>query len=359
MLDDGFVAKILVKEGQKNIPVGQPVIVVVNSKEDVDKFSDFEVGAAAVSAASVAETTQVASTPAEAAQSSSEPTVEKSPGESSGDRLKISPLAKKILEAQNIDPQDLLRDNVKGTGPNSRIRETDVNAYIQKLKSGEFKKSDEIQQKPVQTPQQALPTEKRVDGNDWTLQSKQTIPHYYLTVDVPVDSIDALVDQLNGLSNSVKVTRDDVILKAVSKACEKVPDTNAEWLQDQNVMRQFLSVNIETDATTINDVNSIGLGKISDARNGENKTKGTFSVYSFADSNIDSVSAIIKPGRACALTIGGARKEVVPGADDAPVVQSYMQCTLSCDHRLVDGAVGAKWLSEFKGFLANPVSMLL
>lgn len=167
------------------------------------------------------------------------------------------------------------------------------------------------------------------------------------------------MQQLNSISKTANVTRDDVILKAVSKACEQVPDTNAEWLPEQNVMRQFISVNIETDATTINDVNSIGLGKISAARDGENKTKGTFSVYSFADSSIDSASAIIKPGQACALTIGGVRKEVVPGADDAPVVQSYMQCTLSCDHRLVDGAVGAKWLSEFKGFLTNPVTMLL
>ena len=73
MLDDGFVAKILVKEGQKNIPVGQPVIVVVNNKEDVDKFSDFEVGTAAVSAAAVTETTPVASTPVEVQQSSPEP----------------------------------------------------------------------------------------------------------------------------------------------------------------------------------------------------------------------------------------------------------------------------------------------
>lgn len=78
---------------------------------------------------------------------------------------------------------------MKGTGPNSRIREVDVNAYIEKLKSGEFKKSEVTQPTPAQIPQQAVPTEKRVDGNDWTLQSKQTIPHYYLTVDVPVDSI--------------------------------------------------------------------------------------------------------------------------------------------------------------------------
>lgn len=167
---------------------------------------------------------------------------------------------------------------------------------------------------------------------------------------------------MNSLQKDADISRQDFILKAVALACRDVPDANSEWLQDQNVMRQYMTVNIETENDAhIYDAGNTGLKAISNKSKDGSRDAGnpTMTVYSFIESSVDTASAIIKPGQACALTIGGARREIVPDHEGKPMVSNVLSCTLSCDHRLVDGAVGAQWLKHFKGYLEAPVSMLL
>jgi len=375
-MDEGYVAKILQGDGAQNIKVGEPVFVLVEDPSQVEAFKDFTVASAnaapveAAPAAAVPAATTPApasSTPAPAAQ------VASVSSSSSGDRIKVSPLGKKIL-AENQADAGVMAANIEPTGPDGRFREMDVQKFIQKLKSGELQPaatsatpetaasaspvSPAIPSSPA-TPTTVSPVK---PASEWALQSKQTIPHYYLTVEIDLGEIDNITGTLNSLQKDAEISRQDFILKAVALACRDVPDANSEWLQDQNVMRQYMTVNIETENDAhIYDAGNKGLKAISTKSKDATRDAGnpTMTVYSFIESQVDSASAIIKPGQACALTIGGARREIVPDSEGKPKVSNVLSCTLSCDHRLVDGAVGAQWLKHFKGYLEAPVSMLL
>ena len=384
--EEGYIAKILVEAGTKDISVGTPILVLVDNEEDVDKFKDFQAAApgsaAPVANEPVAEPVQ-ASTPEPVAAAT--PTA--APIQSSqtagvsvnaGERLKISPLAKKILNEANPD-MDLFVANVEATGPNGRIREADVQTFIQKLKSGEFQ--------PVASPgdgtssaaatagagptvQVAAPdsgnlavSAPRTD-QAWTLESKQTIPHYYLTSDINLTKADELIATLNKLSKDAQVDRQDVFLKAAALASKKIPDANSEWLGEENIIRQLLTVNIELKNNNhIYNVNSQGLGEINQKANAEGHRDGgvpSLSVYSFMDSQISAAASIIKPGQACSLTISGVQKEFVIDAEtNKPKIVDTTSVTLSCDHRLIDGAVGAEWLKWFKLYVEEPTMMLM
>jgi len=198
----------------------------------------------------------------------------------------------------------------------------------------------------------------------WTLESKQTIPHYYLTSDINLSKADELIATLNKMSQEAQVSRQDIILKATALACKKIPDANSQWRVEENIIRQILTVNIElANDNHIYNVNSLGLGEINqraEAEGHRDAGEPSFSVYSFLDSQISSAGSVIKPGQACSLTVAGTRKElVIDEATNMPKAVEMTSVTLSCDHRLVDGAVGAEWLKWFKLYLEQPMMMLM
>jgi pyruvate dehydrogenase E2 component (dihydrolipoamide acetyltransferase) len=379
-MDEGFVAKIIYGDGAQNIKVGEPVFILVEDAKDVAAFADYTVQAAGapvatpVAAEIPAQVSAQVSAPVSAPVAA--PAVVSAPMTQSGDRVKVSPLGKKLL-ADNQADASMMASNVSPTGPDGRFRELDVQKFIQKLKSGELQpiasaastptastavssSPPAIQQVAAAAPPTNISAVK--PASEWALLSKQTIPHYYLTVEINLAEIDTIANTLNSLQKDADISRQDFILKAVALACRDVPDANSEWLQDQNVMRQYMSVNIETENDAhIYDAGNSGLKAISNKSKDGSRDAGnpTMTVYSFIESSVDSASAIIKPGQACALTIGGARREIVPDHEGKPMLANVLSCTLSCDHRLVDGAVGAQWLKHFKGYLEAPVSMLL
>lgn len=372
-MDEGFVAKIIHGDGAQNIKVGEPVFILVEDPKDVAAFADFTVQAANAPVVALVAAPVAVSVAVPVAVSAAPVAVS---AKSSGDRVKVSPLGKKML-ADNQADAGMMAGNVSPTGPDGRFREVDVQKFIQKLKSGELQpaavapvaaaptssatQSPNSQQAPASTPAPSTISAVK-PASEWALLSKQTIPHYYLTVEINLAEIDNISNTLNSLQKDADISRQDFILKAVALACRDVPDANSEWLQDQNVMRQYMSVNIETENDAhIYDAGNSGLKAISNKTRDGSRDAGqpTMTVYSFIDSSVDSASAIIKPGQACALTIGGARREIVPDHEGKPMLSNVLSCTLSCDHRLVDGAVGAQWLKHFKGYLEAPVSMLL
>jgi len=383
VFEEGYVAKILVEAGAKDIPVGTPIIVLVDNKDDIGKFKDFTAAGPSASASvdssapePVKEAAVETAAPVKAAVAApvhNQPAT--SVGVSSGERLKISPFAKKILAEANPD-MEVFRQNVEATGPNGRIREADVSSFIEKLKNGEFQQVSA--QVPVAgqqmgagpTVQVAAPGSEslavsapRADRN-WTLESKQSIPHYYLTSDINLTKADQLINTLNTLSKDAQVDRQDVFLKAAALASKKIPDANSEWLGEQNIIRQLLTVNIELkNDNHIYNVNSLGLGEINEKANAEGNRDGgvpSLSVYSFMDSQISAAASIIKPGQACSLTISGVQKEfTIDPSTNKPQIIDTTSVTLSCDHRLIDGAVGAEWLKWFKLFVEEPTMMLM
>lgn len=213
------------------------------------------------------------------------------------------------------------------------------------------------------------------------LESKTTIPHYYLTVDCNMDQINKLRAKFNKQleKDGVKLSINDFIIKAAAMACKKVPEANSAWMD--TVIRQFdavdVSVAVSTDRGLITPIvfgaDRKGLADISKdvkalaakAREGKLQPQefqgGTFSVSNLGMFGVTHFCAIINPPQSCILAIGGTQKRVVPCKDSEQgwKESDYVAVTLSCDHRTVDGAVGARWLQYFRQFLEDPHSMLL
>ncbi|PPD85310.1 hypothetical protein GOBAR_DD17765 [Gossypium barbadense] len=214
------------------------------------------------------------------------------------------------------------------------------------------------------------------------LFSKQTIPHYYLTVDTCVDKLMDLRSQLNSLqeaSGGKRISVNDLVIKAAALALRKVPQCNSSWTDDY--IRQYNNVNINVAVQTdnglyvpvIRDADKKGLSSIAEeVKNLAQKAKenslkpedyegGTFTVSNLGGPfGIKQFCAIINPPQSGILAVGSAEKRVIPGSGpDQFKFASFMSVTLSCDHRVIDGAIGAEWLKAFKGYIENPESMLL
>ncbi|KAL6496942.1 hypothetical protein OROGR_028871 [Orobanche gracilis] len=382
-MEEGYLAKILRGDGSNGIKVGETIAITVEEEEDAAKFKDY-----------APSTSDAASTPAPKAPSSptpseqeasevpdtsAEPKVSKPNAPSSaGDRVFASPLAKKLAEDHNIS---LL--NMKGTGPDGRIVGADIEDYL-------ASRGKEVSQATkVDTATSAaldytdLPhTQIRKVTASRLLQSKQTIPHYYLTVDTCVDKLMELRSRLNSLqeaSGGKRISVNDLVIKAAALALRQVPQCNSSWTSDY--IRQYHNVNINVAVQTdnglyvpvIRDADKRGLSSISDEikhlaqKAKENSLKpedyegGTFTVSNLGGPfGIKQFCAIINPPQSGILAVGSAEKRVIPGVGAGQYeFASFMSVTLSCDHRVIDGAIGAEWLKVFKGYIENPESMLL
>lgn len=211
------------------------------------------------------------------------------------------------------------------------------------------------------------------------MQSKQTIPHYYLSVDVNMGEVLLVRKELNKMHEGKgKISVNDFIIKASALACLKVPEANSSWMD--TVIRQNhvvdVSVAVSTPAGLITPIvfnaHIKGLETIasdvvslaSKAREGKLQPHefqgGTFTISNLGMFGIKNFSAIINPPQACILAIGASEDKLIPADNEKGFdVASVMSVTLSCDHRVVDGAVGAQWLAEFKKYLEKPITMLL
>lgn len=390
-MEDGYLAKIVKGDGSQGIKVGEVIAITVEEKDDVEKFKDYT---PSKSGSGVSETekpsapepsetkkpsapepsgTQVSQAPADHKENISSSS-QKSPIE---DRIFASPLAKKLAEDHNVP-----LSSIKGTGPDGRIVKADIEDYLAS-QSKESPVSARKASEGVGLDFSDIPhTQIRKVTASRLLMSKQTIPHYYLTVDTCVDKLMKLRSELNTLqeaSGGKRLSVNDLVIKAAALALKKVPRCNSSWTNDY--IRQFHNVNINIAVQTdnglyvpvIRDADKKGLSIISEEvknlaqKARENSLKpddfegGTFTVSNLGGPfGIKHFCAIINPPQAGILAVGTAEKRVVPGVGaDQFQFASFMSATLSCDHRVIDGAIGAEWLKAFKGYIENPESMLL
>lgn len=209
--------------------------------------------------------------------------------------------------------------------------------------------------------------------------SKLEIPHYYLTVECEMDSLLKMRADFNRQleKEGVKLSVNDFIVKATALACMRVPQCNSAWMS--TAVREFhscdVSVAVDTGAGLITpivtSVESRGLADISEtmkelagrAKEGRLQPHefqgGTITVSNLGMFGIEHFTAIINPPQSCILAVGGTTKKAIPDGSGGTAVKSFMKVTLSCDHRVVDGAVGATWLQHFKKFIEKPTAMLL
>ncbi|KAL3309844.1 hypothetical protein Ciccas_011600 [Cichlidogyrus casuarinus] len=375
--EEGYIAKILIKAGTKNIPVGTPLCVVVEDSANVSAFKDFTPSTAPPKADSPPP--KAAAPPPQPSPSPPPPTatpVTMTPMVShSGKRVFASPLAKKMAKERGLDLTSL--------GVGSGLMGMITFADLANAKAGSGP-SRTIQRSPdaiVDVPISGM----RATIAKRLCESKQTIPHYYLTIDINLNSALNLRHQINAKlaakKQDQKVSLNDFIIKAVSEACLKVPECNSSWMGDS--IKQYNVVDVSVAVATPNglitpivkDAHLKGLVEISSnvkelaSRAKANKLRpeefqgGTFTISNLGMFGISNFSAIINPPQACILAVGGTKKQVVPREDDIKEtgleVSNMMSVTLCCDHRVVDGAVGAQWLAEFKQALEEPAMMLM
>jgi pyruvate dehydrogenase E2 component (dihydrolipoamide acetyltransferase) len=370
--EEGFLAKILIPGGSKDIPVGKLVCIIVPSADDVAAFKDFQdtEGPAAAAAPKAAPKPSADKAPPPSAPSAPVAAAA-APPPPAGGRVFASPLARALAGEKGID----ISSFGQGTGFAGSVTSKDL---AQAPAGG-------AAVRPRATVGGAAFTDIPVSGVRGViakrlLQSKQTIPHYYLTAEVECDQLLSLREQFNKTleKQKVKLSVNDFIIKASAMACLKVPEANSAWMD--TVIRQYNAVDVSVAVSTDNglitpivfsadakgvlEINQEVKELAAKARAGKLQPQefqgGTFTVSNLGMYGIHHFSAILNPPQSCILAVGGTSKKVVPADNEKGFkVVNVMYVTLSCDHRTVDGAVGAQWLQQFKSFLSNPAAMIL
>ena len=291
--------------------------------------------------------------------------------ESPHGKLRASPVARRIARDNGID---LAR--ISGSGPKGRILREDVESWIAASSTSPAVSTEES---PTQRSDGLLvpnsPMRKVIAKR--LQESKQSAPHFYLTMDCQADDLLASrlkIDQ--AVPEGKKVSINDMIVMAAAKALRAVPEVNASW-HDEHIelfpsANIAIAVAIEGGLVTpvIHHADSLSLSEISDrsaalaqsARAGklgrDDLANGTFTISNLGMYGIREFAAVINPPQGAILAVGACEKRPVVNGDTLDIA-TMMTVTLSCDHRVVDGAVGARWLQAFKGLVENPMAMLL
>jgi len=396
-VDEGVIAKILVAEGTEGVAVNAVIAVLAEEGEDPGLVQAGSGGAPAPAPASAP--AESAPTPVPAPAPKPEKAQETAPVSaavpSPGKRVFSSPLARRIAGQNGIDLGAL-----SGTGPNGRVVKRDVEAAM----AAGTGKAGAAAAKPAASGGAPMaigagPDPRKIAGQlDMVyeeipasgmrktiarrlVEAKQTVPHFYLTVDIELDALLAMRKQVNAaVPEGVKISVNDMIILASAKALIDEPDTNASWAGDAILKYQSadVAVAVATDGglitPVIRDAQSKSLSTISAemidlatrAREGKLKPHeyqgGTFSISNLGMFGVREFAAVINPPHGAILAVGkGEKRPVVRTTDagDELGIATVMSATLSCDHRVVDGAVGARWLNAFQKRLENPLSMLL
>ena len=370
-IDDGTIGKILVREGQEAVKVNEPIAILLL---DGENLSDIKSIKKVPPTENVQEIKKTESKEKLNFKSNKTIKIDLDTNINIGNlkknetRIFASPLAKRIAKQRDID-----LNLVIGSGPNGRILKTDIENFNNNNKNliqNEITSNNNNSELIKNSSMRKTIAERLV-------QSKNEAPHFYLSLDCNIDQLLKIRSMINLKSNDkYKISVNDMIIKAASSSLIKVPKANASW-ENENT-RYFnntdISVAVAIDGglitPIIKDVQSKGLLEISEdmkllankAKDGkllpEEYVGGSFSISNLGMYGIKEFSAVINPPQGAILAVGSGEKRPIV-LNDQLTIANIMTVTLSCDHRVVDGAVGAQFLSVFKDFIENPSLMLL
>ena len=383
-VDEGKIGQILVEEGTEGVAVNAVIAVLL---EEGEKEVAKSAAPAAEKPAPKAEE-KPADKPAEkpAAPAAAPPPAAKpaAPAASSGGtRIFASPLARRIAAEKGIDLAGL-----KGSGPNGRI----VKADVENAKPGAAPAASQAPKAAAKAaappaggqPVFVAPGDSRVPHTSIRkviarrmLESKQTVPHFYLTVDFEIDALLTARTAINAVveKKGTKVSVNDMVIKACAKALRDHPECNASWTEDE--MIQYGAVDISVAVATdrglitpiVRNADMKGLAQISiemkdlasRAKSGKLKLEefqgGGFTISNLGMFGIRDFGAIINTPQSMILAVGAGEERVVVRKGEM-VIRNIMSCTLAVDHRVVDGALGAQFLQTLKAYIEQPAAML-
>jgi pyruvate dehydrogenase E2 component (dihydrolipoamide acetyltransferase) len=358
----GIVLHLIVQEGEA-AAVDGPIAVVGKAGEDFQSLLNNSTAPAPAAVAPVAES------PQSVVVENAAPTVAAAPQVSNTDgRLKASPLARKIAEEKGID-----LSHVQGTGENGRIVKRDIN---------EAKPATAVASTVTTTAvygQESF-TEVNVSQMRKTIaarlaESKFSAPHFYLTIEINMDKASEARTQMNAISD-VKISMNDIVVKACAASLRNHPNINSSWLGTKIRTNHHIHIGV---AMAVEDGLLVPVVRFADqksmaqiskevkeygAKAKEKKLQpqdwagNTFTISNLGMYGIDEFTAIINPPDACILAVGTVKDTVgVVNGEIKPV--KTMKVTLSCDHRVVDGTMGASFLQTLKKFLEEPVTLLV
>ena len=404
-VDGGFLAKVLVADGTSDIEIGTPVAIVCEEEDDLKAFANVtsellssgspaEEGAPAGDAAAAAAV--AAAAPSTPAPSSPAPAAMPRALSKKTGHVAASPLAKAIASEGGVD-----LSMVAGTGPEGRVIAADVREFMESrpalAAAGGAAASPYLGEAVggVSYYEDVEVSQMRSIIAHRLLESKRTIPHYYLTMDCEVDALMSLRASVNesmaeSSAKGTKVSLNDFVIKAAALSCRAVPECNAEWREDFIRVHKNVHVGVAMDlgslghsqggliVPVLRNVEAKGVSEISatvkdyaarakpaDGVDGkmrlalEELDGGTFTVTNLGMFGVKQFAAIVNPPQSAILAVGAVRSEVKKDDSGDFKEAKLMSVTLSCDHRVVDGAVGSKWLQHFKELVENPLQMLI
>jgi len=391
-VDEGKLQKILVPAGTDGVPVNAPIAVLLGEGEDPSAAAPPAPAAKPAAPAPKPATPAPAAAPAAAAKPSpAAAPLAGAPPPEKGERVFASPLARRIAADKGVDLK-----SIAGSGPHGRIVKADVEAARPGAPAAKPAAVPGAPKPVAPAPAGALAAAavaagiahhvvphtsmRRAIARRLT-ESKQQVPHFYLTLDCEIDALLKLRADLNAKAPEkgdgvFKLSVNDFVIRAAAAALRKVPAANAAWSDEGIVMFDAVDISVAVAipggliTPIIRNADGKGLAAISNemkglaARAKEGKLKleefqgGTFSISNLGMFGIKDFAAVINPPQGCILAVGaGEQRPVVK--NNALAIATVMSVTLSVDHRVVDGAIGAEFLAAFKKLIEDPITLLL
>ena len=373
-VDEGVLGRILVADGTEGVKVNAPIAVLVAKGEAVPAGAPAPAAAAAAMAAPEPASRPPAApvSPASAAPVSVH----------NGARVFISPLARRMAAQAGIDPAGLA-----GSGPHGRIVKADIEAALAKPAATPAPVAAAAPRPaapaPVVTaPHRLVPNSsmRKVIARRLT-EAKRDIPHFYVSMDIEIDALLKLREELNARSpkdgpGAFRLSVNDLIIKAAAVTLRRIPKVNASYTEDNVILYDDVDISVAVSipdgliTPIVRKADQKGLAAISaemkdlGARAKAGKLKpeefqgGGFSISNMGMFGVSNFAAVINPPQAAILAVAaGQQRPVVKNG--ALAIATVMTCTLSVDHRVVDGALGAEWLASFKAVVEDPMSLML
>jgi len=387
-VDDGRLGRILVPEGAQGIKVNEPIALLLAKGEDPSALEELTEAPTKATPAAAREPERAQHPLAQAA-----PAGQPAPARANG-RIFASPLARRMAQQAGLD-----LGAITGSGPQGRIVKADIESALLAMRgvptaapprpAGAPQPVAAVAPTPVALSKERvlalagnlphterpLTAMRRVIARRLT-ESKQTVPHFYLTVDCEIDELSKFRTELNAKSDAYRISVNDFAIRAAALALRRVPAANASW-SDEAILQWdtvdiAVAVALEDGLITpiVKNADRQGLAAIATetkdlaarARAGKLKLEefqgGTFSISNLGMFGVRDFAAVINPPHGGILAVGaGEQRPVVKNG--ALAIATVMSCTLACDHRVVDGAVGAQFLAAFKTLVEDPLTMLL
>ena len=379
-VDEGKIGQIVVPEGTEGVKVNAVIAILL---EEGEKAGPPAAAAPAPKAAAPAPTSSSSGPRASGSLMSAQDARGSKEHETpKGDRVFATPLARRIAADKNID-----LSQITGSGPHGRIIKADVEGAKPGAAAAPAASAKPAAAKPAPSAQPVItaPGDQRVPHTAIRkviarrmLESKQTVPHFYLTIEVEIDALLAARAAINAIAEKkgAKVSVNDMVIKASAKALRDHPECNASWTEDE--MIQYGAVDISVAVATdrglitpiVRNADMKGAAQISvemkdlaaRAKTGKLKLDefqgGGFTISNLGMFGVKEFAAIINPPQAMILAVGVGEERVVARKGEM-VIRNMMSLTLAVDHRVVDGAMGAQFLQTLRAYIEQPAAMLV